>query len=322
MSQPFILHSHIARFAEEQVNLSRDDAKEYREQVSRLRDKLERHIQDHPDFDLIKMLLSGSLAKGTALKTINDIDVAVYVKADGAPGNEADLLRWLAEKLREAYPQMAPNQITPGKHCVRISFRGTGLDIDVVPVHYMGDPDGRGYVIVLETGERILTSIPLHLQFIRARKLQQPQHFAQIIRLFKWWVREQKAIDDSFRLKSFMAEMLIAHLVDTRLDLSDYPAGLEKVFLYIVQSQLKSRIAFKDNYPSSHLPAPSGKPIEIFDPVNALNNVAADYSDQDRRRIVEAAQESLERLSEARYSTTKGRAIDCWQAVLGSSFQG
>ena len=41
-----------------------------------------------------------SLAKGTALKTINDIDVALYVKASEAPQNEIDLLIWLAERLR------------------------------------------------------------------------------------------------------------------------------------------------------------------------------------------------------------------------------
>lgn len=322
MSTPFILHNQVADFAEEEVNLSREHAKEFRDQVNRLRDKLEAHIQDHPDFDLVKMLLSGSLAKGTALKTINDIDVAVYVKAESAQGNETDFLEWLAVKLRQAYPQMAPNQITPGKHCVRISFHGTGLDVDVVPVHYGGDVDDCGYLVVRDTGERVLTSIPLHLQFIRARKLKQPQHFAQVIRLLKWWIREREALAESFRFKSFMIEMIVAHLVDKGVDLSDYTVAMEQVFRYLVKSQLKSRIAFEDYYSSSKLPDPTGKPIEIFDPVNASNNVSADYSDQDRRRIVETAQEALERIVEARHATTKARAVSCWQDILGSSFQG
>ena len=34
---------------------------------------------------LAKMVLSGSLAKGSALRTINDIDVGLYVKGESAP---------------------------------------------------------------------------------------------------------------------------------------------------------------------------------------------------------------------------------------------
>ena len=79
---------------------------------------------------------------------------------------------------------------------------------------------------------------------------------------------------------------------------------------------------FTDNYNASELPAPTGKPIEIFDPVNEINNVAADYSLQERQKIIDAAEESLERLAEARFATTRGRAVDCWQDILGSSFRG
>src|SRR5436305_5976816 len=97
-------HADIAAFADDCVNLKRADAKEYREQVGRLRDKLDKYAADHPDYGLIKTLLSGSLAKGDALKTLNDIDVAFYVKAEKTPKAEPELLEWLAARLREAYP--------------------------------------------------------------------------------------------------------------------------------------------------------------------------------------------------------------------------
>ncbi len=319
---PKITHSDIAAFAADTINLRREDVKEFREQVGRLRDKLDNFIREHPDYGLVKMLMSGSLAKGTALKTINDIDVALYVKAAAAPTKEVELLGWIAERLRKAYPQMAREQIAPVTHCVRISFRGTGLDVDVSPVHYSGDPDDRGYLYARDTGKRLLTSIPMHLQFIRVRKNAQPDDFAQVVRLVKWWARERKKADSSFRLKSFMSEMLVSHLADTGISMADYPAALEAFFRYVVKSRLKQRISFTDYYPASKLPAATGKPIEIFDPVNEANNVAAEYSEQDRQRIVGAAEESLERLAEARFATTRGRAVDCWQDVLGSSFRG
>src|ERR1700719_1913169 len=98
-----ITHSDIADFAADSVNLSRDDAEEFRGQGRRLREKLDKYAADHPDHGLIKTLPSGSLAKGTALKILNDIDVAFYVKAEKAPTAEPDLINWLADRLREAY---------------------------------------------------------------------------------------------------------------------------------------------------------------------------------------------------------------------------
>ena len=99
MSKSHVGHSDIARFADERVNLKRDDATELRRQANLLRDKLEGYLADHPDFALRKMQLSGSLAKGTALKSISDIDVACYVGSTAAPAALPDLIAFLAEKL-------------------------------------------------------------------------------------------------------------------------------------------------------------------------------------------------------------------------------
>ena len=72
-------------FAQERVNLPKDKADEYRAQARRLRERLEAYLGEHPDFTLKKMLLSGSLAKGTALRSLNDIDVACYISGADAP---------------------------------------------------------------------------------------------------------------------------------------------------------------------------------------------------------------------------------------------
>ncbi len=244
------------------------------------------------------------------------------MSAGKTPTAEADLLKWLAERLREAYPQMKPDQIQPNNHSVTIKFAVSGLNVDVVPVQYAGGADDRGYLFATDGGKPVLTSIPLHLKFIRKRKDRQKTHFAQIVRLIKWWVRLQKTNDDAFRLKSFMTEMIVAHVADAGADYSDYTIAMEKVFTYIVKSRLKTRIYFTDYYSASKLPGPTGKPIEIFDPVNEINNVAAIYDETHRQKIVAAAQQALESISEARFATTRGRAVECWHDVLGPSFRG
>lgn len=322
MTTPFVQHSHIQAFADEKVNLKPELVKKYREQVDNLRERLESYINDNPDYDLVKMLNSGSVAKGTALKTLDDMDVAVYLR-QAMDVKEEDLLNWLIDRLKEVYPQLKPDQFEcpPGSHCASILFKESGLKVDVVPVIYEGDPDDYGYLATKDTGERVLTSIPLHLEFIRKRKEAQPAHYAQIVRLLKWWVRQQKAKDSLFGFKSFMVELLCALLADGRLDMSDYPNALRKIFGYICQSGLKERISFDDYYDKSALPSSTSDAIEIFDPVNPVNNVASKYSDADRLRIVEAAKDSVEALAEAHFATTQARAVEMYKIVFGQSFQ-
>ena len=318
-----IEHRHLDAFAGKVVNLSRDDANSKREQVNTLRERLEKHIADNPDFSLVKMLHAGSVAKGTALRIVNDFDVAVYVKSADAP-DDAALIDWLAERLREAYKGLIDaDQIQPGTHCVTVTFKSSGTVVDVVPVLYEGDPDDRGYLIARDTGDRLLTSVRLHLDFIRARKKTANIHFAQTVRFVKWWIRTQKlAQGDQFRFKSFMAELIVADMVDNGVVLSDYVSGMEAFFSEVVKTELQTRIAFADFYDLSELPPAGADPIEIIDPVNPQNNAARLYTDADRLRIVDAADEALDALSEARHATTKARAVDCWQDVLGDRFKG
>jgi tRNA nucleotidyltransferase (CCA-adding enzyme) len=323
MASQHITHREISGFADQRVNLPRERAQEYRDQVNRLRERLETHIAANPGFALVKMLHAGSVAKGTGLRTLNDLDVAVYVEKEKAPIRNDELVPWLAQRLREAYPMMRPDQFDESSpHCVTVKFRGSGLDVDVVPVLYEGAARDLGYLIDKGTGDRLLTSIPLHLEFIRARKKAHPDHFAQVVRLVKWWAAQRKAADPDFKCKSFLLELLIAHLADRGVALDDYPDALERIFSYIVKSGLEERIAFSDYYPASKLPKLTGAPIEIFDPVNPENNIAAKYSVTDRDALVRAAEEAGDAISEARYATTKERAVDCWQLVFGPSFRG
>ena len=79
---------------------------------------------------------------------------------------------------------------------------------------YEGDADDRGFLVTRQ-GQRVLTSVKLHLAFIRTRKAAHGQNYAQLIRLLKAWVKEQKRVrGDEFRCKSFLVELLVAHLLD------------------------------------------------------------------------------------------------------------
>ena len=312
-----ITHDDIAQFAVEKINLPKEIADKHRKQVNLLRERLEAKIDEDPAFDLVKMLHAGSVAKGTALRTVNDLDVAMYVKTGDAPQADGKLIPWLAERLAEANPNMKPEQFEPQTHCVTINFRGSGLNVDVVPVLYEGAEDDCGWLVRKHTGERVLTSIPLHLRFMSDRKRLYGDDYKQLIRIVKWWKRTK-----DLRFKSFMIELLWARLAATGTSLADYPTTLEDFFTYIVKSGLKERVFFTDHYSATGLPASNTGVIEIFDPVNRDNNIAKNYEESDRQAIVKAAHEALDAIGEAKYATTKTEAVECWQDILGRGFKG
>ena len=319
MSTEHVNHSDIAKFADEYINLKRDDVADLREQVWRLRDKLEEYVRDNPDFELRKMLLSGSLAKGTALKSLNDIDVACYVSANKAPSSIGDLIEFLADRLRKAFPNFRHDQVTPNTYSVTVQFISSGLRVDIVPILYDDDPQWRGYLVSQDNGEKLLTSIPMHLDFTRRRKEANKVHFAQVVRLVKFWVRQRKKEDPEFRLKSFMVELIVAHLADRGLNLSDYPEAIAATFAFMGTDQFRSVIAFADNYSPSACDA-SNDPIRIWDPVNCENNVAKLYTDAQRERIVDSALDAGDAVDSALRAPTKAATVMYWRKVLGPSF--
>lgn len=320
MARKHVDHADIARFAQEKVNLPKEKADSYRAQARGLREKLEAYLSEHPDFTLKKILLAGSLAKGTALRSLNDIDVACYISGADAPKDVAALLQYLAERLRNAYPNFSPDQVKAQTYSVTVSFRGTGLDVDVVPILYTGDPEWRGNLVSQDDGSFLETSIPLHLDFTRKRKDAQETHFAQTVRLIKYWTQKMKREKQDFRLKSFMIEMILAHLSDKGLKFSDYPEALQHFFTYVAKTNLRERIVFDDYYKPSQVGS-FKEPVQIIDPVNPKNNVSRLYTDTQATAIGDAALDAGDAVEAALRAPTKQETVYYWQIVFGSTFQ-
>lgn len=320
MARLHVDHGDIARFAQDRVNLPKEKASEYRAQARRLRERLEAYLKEHPDFTLKKMQLSGSLAKGTALRSLNDIDVACYISGVHAPGDVTELLEYLAERLRRAFPNFSPDQVQPQTYSVTVSFRGSGLDVDVVPILYDGDPDWYGRLVSQDDGSYLETNIPFHLEFCGKRKRAQEQHFAQVVRLVKFWAGIMKSERQGFRFKSFMIEMILSRLCDLGLAFGDYPEALQHFFTYVARSDLKERIVFTDYYPTSAVGRFSER-VQIIDPVNAQNNVSRLYTASEAGAIVDAALDAGDAIDAALAATTKQDTLRYWRRVFGPSFQ-
>lgn len=319
MSRTHVTHADLARFAQDKVNLPKDQADEYRAQARRLRERVETYLGEHPDFSLRKMMVSGSLAKGTALRSLNDIDIACYIAGAKAPHDVRKLLDYLAERLRTAFPNFSPDQIQPQTYSVTVNFRGSGLNVDIVPILYDGDPNWHGNLVSQDDGSYLMTNIPYHLEFIRKRKAANPQDFAQVVRLLKFWARKEKRETEGFRFKSFMVELILAHLSDGGQDFSDYPEALQAFFTYIARTGLKEEISFTDYYGTDAI-GTFTEPVRIIDPVNDENNVSRLYTNTQAAAIVDAALNAGDAIDSALAAPTKEKTVYYWQKVFGSAF--
>ena len=315
MGRRYIGHADLAAFARARVNLPEAKAAAYRAQAGRLGERLAHHLAAHPDFALKRLMLSGSLAKGTALRALSDIDMACYIGGADAPGEGATLPGYLAERLRGAFPNVRADQVQPKTYSVTVSFRGSGLDVDVVPVLYRGDPDWHGDLVSREDGSLLATCIPRHLEFIRRRGAD----FAQTARLIKAWIGEVKRAQPGFRFKSFMAELILAHLADRGLDLSDHVDALRGFFAYVVRTNMREPIVFTDYYKTSAVGFLT-EPVRIIDPVNPRNNVGQRYSPMQTNAIAAAAREAGDAIDAARPAAAKREAVRQWRLVFGPGF--
>lgn len=326
-------HAVLAVHAKDKVNISSEDAAKRRTQVNHLRTRLETYIAAHPDYDLVKLRASGSTAKRTAIRRRrgegSDADVAAYVRAANVGGIDADesgLLAWLKDRCMEVYgATKVAEDFTISDHAVGITMHGSGLKIDVAPVLYEGEPDDRGYLVTRQ-GDRVLTSVTLHLSFMTTRRTAAGANYRELIRLLKAWIREAKRNDDQLRCKSFLLELLVAHLWDNgwngeALAVNDYPRAFEQVLSYIARTELLTPISFTDFYAVGQITSTSD-PIQIWDPVNPANNVTRTYTDSDRQRLVKTATTALEDVAWATQAPTKGDANDAWRNVLGPAFGG
>ena len=333
MPDSHVNHDVLVEHAKNKVNVPADDAAKRRAQVNHLRSRLEVHIAAHPDYDLVKLRAAGSTAKHTAIRRRrsegSDADVAVYVRAASVGGVDADergLLEWLRDRCIEVYGATKDAEdFVISDHAVGITMRGSGLKIDVVPVLYEGAPDDFGYLVTRQ-GDRVLTSVTQHLAFIKARRDAAGPNYRELIRLLKGWIREAKRNDSNLRCKSFLLELIVAHLWDhgwngEPLAVGDYPRAFEQVLGYIARTGLRTPIVFTDFYAADAVTATTD-PIQVWDPVNPSNNVARSYTDADRQRLVKTATVALEEVAWAAHAPTKGDANDAWRTVLGPGFEG
>ena len=310
--------SQLGYFVDNCLKLPQGKRKEFLAQVDTLIALLTSTAQEDSVINIRKFLKTGSLRKGTVLRPRGDFgvdaDIAVFLNTDGVSAFNLDSLHVrLRRLLYAAYPQKKQEDFTIQPRTLGIVFRASGMEVDLVPIIPIDGPGDYGWQPSSQGEPPIKTSVTKQLEFIRARR-EGYARFTALIRLLKHW-RNQQELDES--LRSFVIELMVSYLQDTKGSPPSLEDGLLRFYLFIAQSGLREPILFPECGKVSSLPKDR---VVILDPVNAENNVARRITDADCDEIVRKATEAWEILTAARNNNYKGETLEYWKSVFGRSF--
>jgi tRNA nucleotidyltransferase (CCA-adding enzyme) len=296
------------------LRLPEDKRKEYHAQVDRLISALTKRVHEQSEIKITKVVKAGSFAKYTILrKTFEDpvdVDVVFYISGRSVDKESlASLTALIYDAMIKLYPNKSVENFEIQRKAATVTFSGSGLSVDIVPV--IEDPARAGYGWQFDShdGTKVQTCAPCQIKFVHDRKKIDPD-FRTLVRLAKKW-RNRVELKP---LKSFTIELIMAHV----LAKNGKDGSIEKRFrdflLYIAQSGLKEVISFPENglvFPSFT------DPVVILDPVCNTNNVASRISEDERKEIVAAA---LEAWDTANFASMEDD-IEIWKELFGPSFK-
>lgn len=296
------------------LRLPTDKRKEYHAQVDRLIDELRKNVKDKTEIKISKVVKAGSFAKFTILRKTTydpvDVDVVFYISGRDASKETLDSLNTtIYDLLIKIYPNKSVEDFELQHKAATVTFVGTGLSVDIVPVIEDESRPGYGWQFDIHDGSKIQTCAPCQIEFVRNRK-NQDSDFRTLVRMAKKW-RNYAEIKP---LKSFAIELIMAHVLATQGKDGSIEQRFRNFLLYIAQSGLKEQISFPENT----LPLGTfSDPVVIFDPVYSLNNVTSRISEEERQEIVAMAQEAWEIVHFA--SVEDGDAV--WKEIFGPGFK-
>lgn len=195
------------------LRLPADKRKAYHAQVDRLIDELRKTVKDETDIKITKVVKAGSFAKFTILRKTTydpvDVDVVFYISGRDAGKETLDSLSAkIYDLLIGIYPNKSVEDFEIQRKAATVTFVGTGLSVDIVPVIEDETRPGYGWQFDIHNGSKIQTCAPCQIQFLQARK-QQDGDFRTLVRMAKKW-RNYAEIKS---LKSFPIELIMAHVL-------------------------------------------------------------------------------------------------------------
>ncbi len=309
-----LTNTELSYYDSNVLRLPADKRTEYHAQVDRLIAELSRSIRDKTEIKITKVVKAGSFAKFTILRKTStdpvDVDVVFYISGRSVDQETLQSLNdTIHDLLIKIYPNKEVEDFQIQRKAATVSFVGTGLSVDIVPVIEDEKRPGYGWQFDLQDGSKIQTCAPCQIQFVRDRK-SQDKDFRTLVRLAKKW-RNHAELKP---LKSFTVELIVAYVLDKEGAGGSIEQRFRRFLLYIAQSELKDVISFPENV---HPLGSFSDPVVIIDPVYSSNNVTGRITETERQQIVGATQEAWETANFASAENDN----EVWKELFGPRFK-
>lgn len=307
-----LTNTQIKYYDSNVLRLPKDKRETYNAQVDRLIAALKESLKTQDKITIKKVVKAGSFAKHTILRPNSqnpaDVDVVFYISGQKV---DEETFATLSQKIYDALIKLYPNKSVEDfeiqRKAAKVTFVGTGLEVDIVPVIENPSKDGYGWQFDRTDGTKTETCAPCQVKFVKDRKDEDPD-FRTLVRLAKRW-RTWKECP----LKSFHIELIMAHVLKVKGKTGTLEKRFRDFLLYIADSGLKEVIKFPEN---GRVPEFSD-PVVIIDPVCDTNNVASRIVEEERQEIVRIAEESWET---AHFASVEDD-FDIWKELFGKGFK-
>lgn len=296
------------------IKLTQEKKSAYTDQIDTLKSNVLKAIGGMENTKVTRAQKAGSWKKGTALAPKGDysLDVDMVFSLDVEEDTKFD-----AEELREevinvlceAYPNKERSDFTDGKKTIGVVFRGSGLEVDIVPfIPEKGNTTyGRQPRKKLNSGE-FKTSVDKQLEFAKKIKSKWPG-FSSTVRILKSWRNYQE-----LELPSFSIELVVAHLIEEGKISTPSINQAIIVFFEFLGNEEPVQVYF-----SGAIGSKAGETPCIADPTNNENNTIMLSSDE-WDEITTAAENGFETISYATVVEEDKETLDLWKEIFGPSF--
>ena len=296
------------------LRLPGDKRRKYHAQVDRLVAELSIRLKGHDEINITRVIKSGSFAKYTILRKTStdplDVDVVFYISGkEISDTTRQDLNNTIHGLLLGIYPNKNTEDFEIQRKSATVTFAGSGISVDVVPVIADEHRDGYGWQFDLNDETVIESCAPCQIKFVHDRK-NVDGDYRTLVRLVKKW-RNYYEVEP---LKSFHIELVLAFILDQEGSGRSVEERFRRFLLYIAETGLQEIVSFPENS------RPLGiftDPVVILDPVCSTNNVAARITEDERSEIVKAADESWEI---AHFASVENDHNE-WKSLFGPSFK-
>lgn len=305
-------NEEMKRFVD-RIKLTNERKKNYTNQIDNLRNNVTAAIGEIEGIKLLKVKQAGSWKKGTGLAPRGenplDIDMVFFIEKEEGYKFDAEAIREeLIAILRTAYPNKAKEDFSNGKKTVGVVFRGTGLEVDIVP--FIPEKPGSKYGTQPEkqlySGTHT-TSVDGQLEFSRDLR-KENREYTNIVRVLKHW-RNERELD----LSSFALEILVGKLIHAgEISGTVIVDGAVKIW-ELLGSGRRLEVQFgARGRPGTERPW-------IADPTNDSNNVVGRILDT-WGEVREEAEKAFETIMYARTAQGEGQTRDLWKEIMGPRF--